>query len=137
MSFYSSNCISCSVVCKVYFFSEFPVIPEKWWTKKKNRDNYEASCFSGKRKNNLGFAVKFVGRSNWFIYCLFDKLPCLNISALNWLIKLCDNDSWNYETLMGIINTEIAIIRSSQDFIFTTSCGWIFSCKFSLWVPLT
>ena len=36
MLFYSNNLlnyISCPVVCKISFCSEFPVIPEKYWKK--------------------------------------------------------------------------------------------------------
>ena len=46
------NCISCPMVCKIFFSSEFPVIPEE---KKRRRGNYEAFCFSSKRKkyNNI------------------------------------------------------------------------------------
>ena len=30
------NCISCQMVCKLLFRSEFPVILEKWWKKRRS-----------------------------------------------------------------------------------------------------
>ena len=37
ISFYSNkqmNCTSCPKVCKIFFYSKFPVYPEQWWRKK-------------------------------------------------------------------------------------------------------
>ena len=40
------------MVRKIFFCSEFPVIPEKWGEKKK-KGNYDAFCFSSKRNKKI------------------------------------------------------------------------------------
>ena len=37
------------MVSKIFFCSEFPVTPEKWWRKEEKKRQLEAFCFSSKR----------------------------------------------------------------------------------------
>ena len=37
------------MICKIFFCSEFPDIPEKSWRKEEEIGNYEVFCFSSKR----------------------------------------------------------------------------------------
>ena len=56
-------CISCSVVCKIFFCSEFPDIPDKAGShKKKNTGNCKAFCVSRKRNKVFSYPQE---RSCW------------------------------------------------------------------------
>ena len=57
------NCISCSVVCKIVFCSEFPDIPDKAErrTKKRRRKgSCKALCVSRKRNNDSYNSINFL-----------------------------------------------------------------------------
>ena len=45
LSFYNNiqlNCISCPIVHKVIFCSDFPVIPKSWWRKEEEERQFES-----------------------------------------------------------------------------------------------
>ena len=57
------NCISCSVVCKIVFCSEFPDIPDKAESRTRRRrrtGNCKALCVSRKRNNDSYNSINFL-----------------------------------------------------------------------------